>query len=125
MQRVAGTLPSLMSTARNLAVVLLGLALFAGCAQEQQKCTGPGDCTSGQTCAAGVCVKGSPSHHEEHAAVEALTAAPVPAVTATDQAPAAAQPRSGSKSEVIDLLRPVEGEYLGLYLGGKKIGYTY
>jgi transglutaminase-like putative cysteine protease len=30
-----------------------------------------------------------------------------------------------AKSEVIDLPRPADGEYLGLYLNGKKIGYTY
>jgi transglutaminase-like putative cysteine protease len=29
------------------------------------------------------------------------------------------------KSDVIDLPRPAEGEYLGLYLNGKKIGYTF
>ena len=30
-----------------------------------------------------------------------------------------------AKSDVVDLPRPAEGEYLGLYLNGKKIGYTY
>src|SRR5438876_12327464 len=28
-------------------------------------------------------------------------------------------------SDVVSLTRPAEGEYLGLYLGGKKIGYTF
>jgi transglutaminase-like putative cysteine protease len=28
-------------------------------------------------------------------------------------------------SDVVNLPRPAEGEYLGLYLGGKKIGYTF
>jgi transglutaminase-like putative cysteine protease len=28
-------------------------------------------------------------------------------------------------SDVVNLTRPLEGEYLGLYLGGKKIGYTF
>src|SRR5689334_265622 len=28
-------------------------------------------------------------------------------------------------SDVINLPRPADGEYLGLYLNGKKIGYTY
>jgi transglutaminase-like putative cysteine protease len=30
-----------------------------------------------------------------------------------------------SVSDVVNLPRPSEGEYLGLYLGGKKIGYTF
>ncbi|MBK7862087.1 MAG: transglutaminase domain-containing protein [Archangiaceae bacterium] len=30
-----------------------------------------------------------------------------------------------AKSEVVDLPRPADGEYLGLYLNGKKIGYTF
>src|SRR5688572_21450045 len=32
---------------------------------------------------------------------------------------------ANSRSEVVDLPRPEAGEYLGLYLSGKKIGYTY
>src|SRR5688572_7373261 len=37
----------------------------------------------------------------------------------------AAPPPAPATSDVINLPRPAEGEYLGLYLSGKKIGYTF
>jgi len=98
---------------RKLLVLLV--ALSAGCADERAKCSGPADCKSGETCINAVCVPGSPSVRREGRPSATLEAAK-PVV--------AAAPHPGL-SEVVDLPRPAEGEYLGIYLGGKKIGYNY